>query len=389
MNKIDFKEMKSKVGIDDVAYRLGYRIDKKAGMGRYVEMINPQTNDKIIIKNPQDKALQTFFRRDGRKGGDVITFIQSNLAALGQGGRNQWEAVVRVLADFSNTYIQESSKYLENVGYKGSQPFNPSRFDVQAIETDLSSVIRFLSTRGLNMDTLTAFSASIVRIKDTYNTHYDGYNLAFPYTRPHDNEVVGYEVRGHNGFKSKAAGTDSSNAAWIVDLSNDKNPLTKKHVFFMESAFDVMAFYQANKNKLNLEDSVFVSIGGTFSDNQIRSIMNYYKNATAVDCYDNDISGTIYGLRMLAVLNDKKIETSRPLADYVSLSINGAGRLYKEKDLTPSNIAREFYLKIPVLTWKAPPRFKDWNDAVQNKSITEISKYQKERNLQKRRQMKI
>ena len=149
----------------------------------------------------------------------------------------------------------------------------------------------------------------------------------------------------------------------------------------MESAFDVMAFYQANKNKLNLEDSVFVSIGGTFSDNQIRSIMNYYKNATAVDCYDNDISGTIYGLRMLAVLNDKKIETSRPLADYVSLSINGAGRLYKEKDLTPSNI--------PVLTWKAPPRFKDWNDAVQNKSITEISKYQKERNLQKRRQMKI
>ena len=92
---------------------------------------------------------------------------------------------------------------------------------------------------------------------------------------------------------------------------------------------------------------------------------------------------------MLAVLNDKKIETSRPLADYVSLSINGAGRLYKEEDLTPSNIAREFYLKIPVLTWKAPPRFKDWNDAVQNKSITEISKYQKERNLQKRRQMKI
>lgn len=103
MSHINFKEMKSKVGIDDVAYHLGYRIDKKAGLGRYIEMVEPTTNDRIIIKNPQDKASQTFFRRDGQRGGDVISFIKSNLSKLGHYSPNQWESVVCVLADFSNT----------------------------------------------------------------------------------------------------------------------------------------------------------------------------------------------------------------------------------------------------------------------------------------------
>ena len=29
--KVNFKDLKAKVGIDDVAYALGYRLDRKAG----------------------------------------------------------------------------------------------------------------------------------------------------------------------------------------------------------------------------------------------------------------------------------------------------------------------------------------------------------------------
>ena len=29
--KVNFKEMKSRVGVDDIAYALGYRLDRKAG----------------------------------------------------------------------------------------------------------------------------------------------------------------------------------------------------------------------------------------------------------------------------------------------------------------------------------------------------------------------
>ena len=34
--KVNFKDLKAKVGIDDVAYALGYRLDRKAGVGRYM-----------------------------------------------------------------------------------------------------------------------------------------------------------------------------------------------------------------------------------------------------------------------------------------------------------------------------------------------------------------
>lgn len=74
---VDFKTLKSKVGIDDVAYKLGYRINKAAGLGRYIEMMLPDESDKIVIKNPQDKAHQTYFRHHGQKGGDVVSFVLS------------------------------------------------------------------------------------------------------------------------------------------------------------------------------------------------------------------------------------------------------------------------------------------------------------------------
>lgn len=37
--KIRFKDLKTRVGIDDVAYSLGYRLDRKAGVGRYIELV--------------------------------------------------------------------------------------------------------------------------------------------------------------------------------------------------------------------------------------------------------------------------------------------------------------------------------------------------------------
>lgn len=379
--------MKAKVGIDDVAYHLGYRIDKRAGLGRYVEMVNTVSGDKIVIKNPQDKAQQLYFRRNGQRGGDVIAFIQENLTALSQPHKNQWEAVVHILAEFSNTYIQQSSQYLDNVGYKGAQQFDPNRYHTLPIDTDQVGVNRFFAARGITSDTVTAFSSKLIRLKDRNNSHFDGYNIAFPYTRPQDNVLVGYEVRGFKGFKSKAAGTDSSNAAWIVDLSTDKNPLSKKYVFFMESALDAMAFYQINKSKIDLNSSIFVSIGGTFSDNQVRTIMQHYKNAQAVDSFDNDIAGKLYGIRMLSILNNAKFETSRT-ENTINIKINGIEKSYTEKDITPANIARDFHLRTVILRWHAPTNHKDWNDVVMGKTLAvppQKSKYEQQSQLRKSR----
>lgn len=61
-HQVDFKALKAKVGIDDIAYSLGYQIDRKAGLGRYIELVLPDgaggRRDTIIVSHIHDKAQQ-------------------------------------------------------------------------------------------------------------------------------------------------------------------------------------------------------------------------------------------------------------------------------------------------------------------------------------------
>lgn len=82
--KVNFKELKARVGVTDVAYALGYRLDRKAGVGRYIELVlgdGREKRDTIIVSHPNDRGAQMFFRRDGSKG-DVLTLIRENLGAF-------------------------------------------------------------------------------------------------------------------------------------------------------------------------------------------------------------------------------------------------------------------------------------------------------------------
>lgn len=98
--KVNFREMKSRVGIDDIAYALGYRLDRKAGVGRYIELVlgeGGNRRDTLIVSHPNDKAAQTFFRRDGSKG-DVVTLIRENLSSFTVSGKDEWQKIAKVMA---------------------------------------------------------------------------------------------------------------------------------------------------------------------------------------------------------------------------------------------------------------------------------------------------
>lgn len=71
-----------------------------------------------------------------------------------------------------------------------------------------------------------------------------------------------------------------------------------------------MAFHQMNRNQLH-PDVALVSLGGTFSDNQITGVMNRFPNAKAFDCFDNDIAGRIYGLRMIGLLEGIPMKSAK------------------------------------------------------------------------------
>ena len=392
MAKVDFKSLKEKVGVDDIAYSLGYRVNRKAGLGKYLEMALVDERgkhiDSIVIRHPKDKASQSYFRHNGRGGGDVIAFIMENIGSFSDTGINEWDKLGHVLSRFADEPVEETSdgKYLERMGFK-QEKFDPSRYEVQPITEHLKNGMNYMLPRGFSEETVKTFAPYIVRLMDKKSANFKDFNLGFPYREPGKDEVVGYEIRGYNKFKSKATGTNSTTAAWLVDMSSNENPMAVKNVYFGESAYDIMAFWQANRLKLDKESSVFVSIGGTFSDLQLSNIMKYYERANAVDCFDNDIAGRIYSLRMASVLGGRHLNIVKT-DNFVMVSADGKEVKMSHDDTTLAELSKHFRIPKRLSQWKPPKTFKDWNDVIMNKPFVqtvEPNKFQRNQALEERR----
>lgn len=387
---IVFSELKAKVGIDDVAHSLGYAIDKKAGVGRYIEMVlgdprNP--SDRIIIRNTPDKSKQTYFRRDGSKG-DVLTLIRENLSAFNVAGTNEWTRVANVLMKLANVTIDNSYRKEVSASHVSNRTFTPERYETSRVNPQ--SLHWLLKQRGFNGSTIAAMGDKVLLIRDKNNTKFDGSNIGFPYTRPDNNALTGYEIRGSNGFKSKAAGTDSSNSAWIVDFPRNC-PELSRNVFFFESSFDAMAFYQLNRARLDSTPFSLVSLGGAFNPALAEGIMKRYPLAKAWDCFDNDLPGQVYSATLVKTI-DK--------VDFTLIQENGVASLtFGERQIRcpKENFdfrksANELGIAYSVGHWKSPSNFKDWNDCLLGKQIEptiSVSKYQRDENLYKRRQSSL
>lgn len=365
--KVNFKDLKAKVGIDDVAYTLGYRLDRKAGVGRYIEMVlgdGKEKQDSLVISHPHDKAAQRFFRRDGSRG-DVVTLIRENLNAFNVSGKDEWQKIAKVLSRFANMpepEYREDREYVQSARYHAT--FDSSRYEVKPINPD--KVPAIFQQRGLSDETVRTFAPFIRLIRDRKNENFDGYNIGFPYTNGENNQVRGYEMRGYGGYKSKAAGSDSSSSAWVADLSGGY-PNVVKSVFFCESAFDAMAFYQWNRKQLTNEIAL-VSLGGTFSDGQIRQVLNRFPGARPFDCFDNDLPGRIYGLRMMALVENIPLKINRTRD---SLEVEANGRSFRLDPERPFQVQVKEHLSVryDMGQWLPPKAFKDWNDCLLNKPM--------------------
>ena len=388
--KINFKELKSRVGVDDIAYALGYRLDRKAGVGKYIELVLGEGRDRrdtIIVSNRRDKASQIFFRRDGSKG-DVITLIKENLNSFIVSGKDDWQKVAKVMARFANVpepQFREDREYVRSAG--NSHVFDESRYEVRPV--DPRNIPRIFSQRGISDDTVRTLSPFLSLIRDTRNENFDGFNIGFPYTESAESGIKGYEIRGMGGYKSKAAGTNSSSAAWVADLSGG-NPVNVRSVYFCESAFDAMAFYQLNHARLD-NDIALVSLGGTFSDSQITKSMERFPNARAFDCFDNDIAGRIYGLRLMALVENFPIKITKTDE---GLKVEAKGKAFGVDPESPliSQVDRNISIRHKMGQWTPPKAFKDWNDCLMNKPIEPVispSKHERESNLAEQRKSSL
>lgn len=388
MTKASFKASKEKVGVDDIAYSLGYRLKREAGVGKYIEMALPDgrggNSDTLVISNPKSKVSQLYFHRSGAKGGDVVDLIMENINSFSESGKDKWEKAQKVMAKFANEPIPDygDSKYLEKAGYKDNQPFDPNRWEVTPATEHMHHMMSYFEPRGIRQETVEVFAPYLVRVKDLQAKNYDNFNLGFPYKVPGSDEVAGYEIRGYKGYKSKAAGTNSSSAAWIVDMS-DGNPDSVKNVFFGESGYDIMAFYQLNRQKIEKDSSVFVSLGGSFSNQQFSGIMRHYGLAKAVDCCDNDLNGRIYGIRMAGLMDGVHFNISKTNEE-VHLTVKGQEHVMDAATASIHELAKFMEVNPRVAEWKPAKAFKDWNDQAMNKPMEPMAlanKYQRNEKL--------
>lgn len=212
--------------------------------------------------------------------------------------------------------------------------------------------------------------------------------LAFPYREPEKDTVVGYELRGDRGFKGKAAGTNSTTAMWVAGIPSAlNNPAMVKDVYFTESAYDAMAFYQANRAKIDLTHSAFVSVGGCLSNGQVCGVMRHFNMAKAVDCFDNDLPGRIYGMRMAALVEGKRL-TITEKCNMLTIETEGKKFQMEVGKASVKELAQHMQLSNRVGEWKPPVNYKDWNDVIRGMPINALqlkTKFQRDENLAKLR----
>lgn len=321
---MSFEDYKSKISIIQILEDLGYKQDIGKGKVSPVYQLtdsNGNKIDSIVVKNPHSPREYYFDRN--YKGGDLIQFLKNHINDFTQFQHNNlYVRLNMILGHYANTPYIENGSYYTKISEQ--QKFNRERY----IETPTNvSDLKYLTVeRKINPATVETFLPFITRVKDTQGKG-NFLNIAFPYTNPQNGEKTNYELRNYN-FKGMAAGGDKSNSAWIADFTS--HPLMAKNIYFAESALDAMSFYELNKNKINLSDSVFVSVGGYISDNQIKNALQKYPNAKVHTCFDRDLNGNLYDIKVQCIMNgtELKIKAKDNTVEFVTP--NGIFELNKE-----------------------------------------------------------
>ena len=371
MKEYTWNDYKERISIMQVAAELGYRFDREKGRTQphfVLRDTNGKEIDSIYIKNPQNNAIQGYWRRSlsGKESsGDLIGFIRENITSFLEYGnaRNETDAINKVLARLSGVSMSQENIIRNFIDkHKGweARPFDIGRY--QREKGNVEQAMKFLSLRGISQETAGMFGSSIEMIKDK-ESRYQYKNLAFPYRVPGHEDIVGYEVRGYRGYKGKAEGTDSTNGCWMAYIGKKAFAGLVNEVHIAESALDIMAYVQINRHKLNLDECIFVSFGGSFSDRQMKGLLEAFPEAMPVLHFDNDLNGIIYDCRSAAIMAGKEMRCKVEEGN-VLFSLGERKFSVPIDKLSYDTFRESSGLREKLKVEKAPDNLKDWNDVL-------------------------
>lgn len=341
--KLTYEDFKARISIQEVLQDAGYHLNRRDGL-RYPSYVRLGSDgrrvsgDKFIVS----ANGMCCFQPPERKNYNIISFIKAHphFFADYRPGMSPDRLVNVVCHRLLNQPLEErQTRILDPV--KERKPFTLMDYE---FSTQPRHIARFLIARGIGKSTQEAFEPYM---KVSYKKRDDGKqfgNLSFPLTIPGNKAVVGMELRGFPNkegkttFKGMAAGSNSAEGLWIAYPCHEELPPMDKvtGVAWFESAYDAMAFYQLNEQAFMehpglAENAVFVSTGGTPTDGQMRNMLRATPNAHHFLCFDNDKAGREF------------------CAHFHSFA--------KSIGIPKENVM-DFFLH---------PRYKDWNDALQDK----------------------
>ena len=153
-----------------------------------------------------------------------------------------------------------------------------------------------------------------------------------------EKKIVGFEERGiprldgSSGYKGLARGSNAAEGMWVANLGG-RDLGKAKDIFWFESAYDAMAYYQLHRDKREVRKGVFVSTSGNPGINQMQNLLRNAPQATHHLCFDNDRAGRMFAINFAVARSGKDYTT------HIATSTDEKAGIAKEGQLVVSDRA--------------------------------------------------
>lgn len=345
MQNVDFRIYKQKILIRDAAIMAGYSvIPGKDSSGSVVLRCG---NDKIIVMRPRDISTNRYFNpnNDNDKG-DLISFIHNRLDLFTASVR--WDdsrlrpgvfntpAVLSILQWMDGTYRTPAMQALLGEAPPQQQrSFSLNNFDIHPLDT--KGQVFLTQRRRLSPHTVQMFHPYMCMCRNLLNQKYSVYNIGFPYQVPGSDLICNFELRNYT-YKGHAEGGNKSTACWIADFS--LSHLLTSEVYIFESAIDAMSYAELHMHEIRFQMAAFVSLGGSISVGQIISLRNHFPSARFHLCFDNDLQGHMYDIKVACILEGRTLRKSET-QDTVKYNLDGREFEIPKTELTYTRFKTE------------------------------------------------
>lgn len=313
--KLTYEDFKTRISIQEVLQDAGYHLYRKDGL-RHPSYVRTGSDgrrvsgDKFIVSGNGNCC----FRPPERKNYNIISFIKEHphFFADYKPGMSLDRLVNVVCHRLLNQPLEERQAKIFTSEHK-TPSFTLTDYEIDGTNAHIA---KFLLARGIGRDVQDVFS-KFMRI--TCKKNEDGkkryQNLSFPLQIPGKPAWVGMEERGFpnkdgsSSYKGLAKGSDAAHGLWIANLG-EKPLVDAKDIYWFESAFDAMAFYKLQHNKLDFSEAVLVSTSGSPTQEQFKGMFGAAPDASHHLCFDNDRAGQMFAVNFALTKTDRNFKTS-------------------------------------------------------------------------------